>query len=68
MRFFISANIKENRPLYYLVLTFLILLLIYWLSSWFFFYNKYGFTYSSIFRYFFGDPNFPEKISLAQLF
>ncbi|MCS7284451.1 MAG: hypothetical protein NZ527_01925 [Hydrogenobacter thermophilus] len=67
MRFFISANIKENRPLYYLVLAFLILLLLYWLSSWFFFYSKYGFNYTSVFKYFFGDPSFPERISLSQL-
>lgn len=67
MRFFISANIKSNRPLYYLILTFLLLLLLYWASSWVYFYHKYGFTYSSSFKYFFGDPNFPERISLSQL-
>ncbi|SNZ11499.1 hypothetical protein [Hydrogenobacter hydrogenophilus] len=67
MRFFISANIKSNRPLYYLILTFLLFLLFYWISSWIYFYHKYGFTYSSSFKYFFGDPNFPERISLSQL-
>jgi len=67
MRFFISANIKENKPLYYAVLFFLLFLLLYWLASWVFFYTKYGFTYSSVFKYFFMDQEFPEAISLSQV-
>lgn len=67
MRFFISTNIKENKPLYYTVIFFLFFLLLYWLASWVFFYAKYGFTYSSVFKYFFMDEEVLEAISLSQV-
>ncbi len=68
MRFFVSGNIKENRPLYYLVVLFLFFSFLYWFGSWFYFHSRYGFSYSSAFKYFFGDPSFPEKVSLSQVF
>jgi hypothetical protein len=67
MRFFISAKLKKNKPLYYMVIFFLFLSLIFWLSSWLYFYSKYGFSYETLYKYFFQDPEFPERISLAQL-
>jgi hypothetical protein len=67
MRFFISAKLKDNKPLYYLVIFFLFLSLIFWLSSWLYFYSKYGFSYETLYKYFFQDPEFPERISLVQL-
>jgi hypothetical protein len=67
MRFFISARLKDNKPLYYMVIFFLFLSLIFWLSSWLYFYSKYGFSYETLYKYFFQDPESPERISLAQL-
>lgn len=67
MRFFVSTKLKDNKPLYYMVLFFLALSLIFWLSSWFYFYSKYGFSYESLYRYFFQDLEYPERISLALL-
>ncbi len=67
MRFFISANIKKNTPLYYAVLFFLVFALLFWLASWVHFYSKYGFSYESLVRYFFMDPDFPERVSIAQV-
>ena len=67
MRFFISANIKKNTPLYYAVLFFLVFALLFWLVSWVHFYSKYGFSYESLVRYFFLDPEFPERVSIAQV-
>ncbi len=67
MRFFISANIKKNTPLYYAVLFFLVFALLFWLASWVHFYSKYGFSYESLVRYFFLDPDFPERVSIAQV-
>jgi len=67
MRFFIFAKLKENKPLYYMVIFFLFLSLIFWLSSWLYFYSKYGFSYETLYKNFFQDPEFPERISLAQL-
>jgi len=67
VRFFISANIKKNTPLYYAVLFFLVFALLFWLASWVHFYSKYGFSYESLVRYFFMDPDFPERVSIAQV-
>lgn len=67
MRFFVSSNIKENRMLYYMLLLFLLFSVLYWVSSWLFFYTKYGFSHESLLRYYFQDPESPERISLAQL-
>ncbi len=67
MRFFISANIKKNTPLYYAVLFFLVFALLFWLASWVHFYSKYGFSQESLVRYFFMDPEFPERVSIAQV-
>ncbi len=67
MRFFISSNIKGNRPLYVTVLLFLFSSLLYWTSSWFFYGAKFGLTYDSMFTYFFTDPSYPERLPLSQL-
>ncbi len=65
MRFFISASIRENKPLFYLVLFFLLLSLLYLLSSVLDYYARYGFSYERAFVYFFSDLEYPEKPSLA---
>lgn len=67
MRFFISSNIKNNKPLYVTVVLFLISTLAYWTTHWFLYGTKFGITYRSMFSYFFTDPQFPEKLPLAQL-
>lgn len=67
MRFFISADIKRNKALYYAVLAFLIFSLLFWIASWISFYGKYGLSYESLFKYYFMDPEFPQKISIAQI-
>jgi hypothetical protein len=67
MRFFISAKLKDNKPLYHMVIFFLFLSLVFWFSSWLYFYSKYGFSYETLYKYFFQDLESPERISLAQL-
>ncbi|MFN7065944.1 MAG: hypothetical protein ACK4OF_07345 [Aquificaceae bacterium] len=67
MRFFISSDISKNKPLYYAVLFFFLFALLFWFASWIHFYSKYGFSQESLLRYFFMDPEFPERISLAQI-
>lgn len=67
MRFFISSDIKKNTPLYYAILFFLAFSFLFWIASWIHFYTKYGFSHESLIRYFFMDPELPERISLAQI-
>ncbi len=65
MRFFVTANIKKNKPLYILVLFLLVFSLFYLVTSTLEFYSKYGFSFKSIFLYFYSDFEMPEKPSLA---
>lgn len=67
MKFLITGDLYSKRGLYYGVLSFLVIAITFWLSSFFNFYFKYGFSYDSIFRYYFTDQQFPERISLQQL-
>ena len=67
MRFFISSNIKNNPPLYVMVVLFLISALVYWVISWFVYNAKYGLSYERMFTYFFTDPLYPERIPLSQV-
>ncbi len=67
MRFFISSNIKHNTPLYVTVIFFLVSATLYWTGNWFFYHDKFGLTYKKMFSYFFTDPEFPERMPLAQL-
>ncbi|NPA41896.1 MAG: hypothetical protein GXO18_06445 [Aquificae bacterium] len=67
MRFFISSNIKNNKPLYITVVFFLLSALLFWFISWLFYHYKFGLTYQKAFAYFFTDPEFPEKLPLGQL-
>lgn len=67
MRFFITSNIKSNPSLYATVLIFLLSSLIYWTINWFFYAMKFGITPEGMLRYFFTDPQFPERIPLSKL-
>ncbi len=67
MRFFISSDIKKNRTLYFAVLFFMVFSFLFWLSSWLHFYAKYTFSYEGLVKYFFTDPEYPERISISQL-
>ena len=67
MRFFISSNIKNNKPLYITIVLFLFAMLLFWGNNWLLYHFKYGLTYKAMYSYFFTDPEFPEKIALPQL-
>lgn len=67
MRFFISSNIKSNKPIYISVVFFLLSTLLFWTLSWLTYHLKYGLSYERVFLYFFTDPRFPEKLPLGQL-
>ncbi len=67
MRFIISANIKNNPPVYTAVVMFLIFSAFFWAVNWFWYKFKYGLSYEEIFIYLFTDPEFPEKIPLSQV-
>ncbi|MCX7760852.1 MAG: hypothetical protein N2Z81_06645 [Hydrogenothermaceae bacterium] len=67
MKFLITGDLHSKKGLYWAVLSFLVFSFLFWLSGFLNFYFKYGFDYNSLFKYYFTDPEFPERISLQQL-
>ncbi|WP_297888562.1 hypothetical protein [Sulfurihydrogenibium sp.] len=67
MKFVISGDIKRRKNLYWAVLFFSVFSLLFWISSFIYYYLNFGFDYDSLFKYYFTDFDFPEKISLQQI-
>lgn len=67
MRFIISGDIKRRKNLYWAVLFFSIFSFFFWISSFLYYYLNFGFDYNSLFKYYFTDLDFPEKVSLQQI-
>ncbi|MBM4387005.1 MAG: hypothetical protein FJ088_04650 [Deltaproteobacteria bacterium] len=67
MKFLAAGGIKGNRALYAAVWLFLIVLFIYWIGNLAYFYVKFGFSTEKIESFLFGDPEFPERISISFL-
>lgn len=67
MKLFVSGNVKNNKPMYIALWFYMFFAFLYWAGSFIYFKGKFGFSPESIARYFFGEPGFPEIISLAQL-
>jgi len=49
------------------VIFFLFFTLSFWITNWFYYHWKFGLTYGKMFAYFFTDPEFPDRMPLAQL-
>lgn len=67
MRFYLSGISKDNKPLFVALWFFVLFILFYWIGNLVIFSVKFGFSVEKISYYFFGDENFPEKISFTQL-
>jgi len=67
MRFLITNDIKLKKNIFYIVLFFNIFSFLFIISSIFQYNITYGFSYESLYKYFFTDPEFPEKVSVKQV-
>ncbi len=67
MRFFVSPSPQKNPSLRVLLLILLIFLSLFWLLNWFYQASISGLTPGSLKLYFYGPPDFPERISLSAL-
>lgn len=67
MKFLITGDLYAKKGLFWGVFFFVLFLVFFWISSFFQFYLKYGFSYDSLFIYYFTDREYPEIISLQQL-
>lgn len=67
MKFLASGGIKGNRALYAAIWLFLTLLLLYWAGNLAYFFVKFGFSTERIASFLFGDPEFPDPISISFL-
>ena len=67
MRFLITNDIKLKKNIFYILLFFNIFSFLFVIASIFQYNITYGFSYESLYKYFFTDPEFPEKVSLKQV-
>lgn len=67
MKFLVTGDLYSKKGLFWAVLLFIIFSIFFWFSGFLNFYFKYGFSYESLFEYYFTDIEFPERISLEQL-
>ncbi|ACN98737.1 putative membrane protein [Sulfurihydrogenibium azorense Az-Fu1] len=67
MKFVITGNVRKNKGVYFGLWGFLIFALLFWLSGFLYYYINFGFGYESLFKYYFTDVDFPEKISIKQV-
>ncbi|MGC9121104.1 MAG: hypothetical protein ACP5G3_06575 [Sulfurihydrogenibium sp.] len=67
MRFLITGELKRKKHLYWGVLAFLGFAFVFWLNNFLYYYLNFGLSYESLFKYYFTDLEFPEKISLKQV-
>ncbi|GAB6066178.1 hypothetical protein JCM9492_12700 [Aquifex pyrophilus] len=68
MRFLLSADVKSNKPLFYGLLTFILFGFLFWIGNFFYYDAVYGLSVRKLSIFFFGEPDFPEKVSLSTLF
>ncbi len=67
MKFFVSGNPRKNKTLTLLITTLWAFLLLFWIVNWLYYHFTFGLTIESLKLYFFGVPDFPEKISYDNL-
>lgn len=67
MRFIISGDVRKKKHLYWGILFFSFFSLLFWINNFIYYYINFGFDYDSLFKYYFTDVEFPEKISLKQV-
>jgi hypothetical protein len=67
MRFLITNDVELKKNIFYIVLFFNIFSFLFITASIFQYNITYGFSYESLYKYFFTDPEFPEKVSVKQV-
>lgn len=67
MKFIITGNVRKNKGVYFGIWGFLLFAFFFWLSGFLYYHINFGFSYESLFRYYFSDLEFPEKISIKQV-
>lgn len=67
MKFFVKGNNGRDRVLSRVLWCYLLFIFFYWAGGFVSFYDRFSFSPEGVARYFFGAPEFPEIISLAQL-
>ncbi|AAC07265.1 hypothetical protein [Aquifex aeolicus] len=67
MRFLISGSIKKNKPLLYIVSFLLLFELLFWFFNWFYYDAVFGLSPEKLREFFFGPPDYPEKIEISSL-
>ncbi len=67
MRFFVSGNPRKNKTLAILLSALWIFLLMFWAINWLYYHFTFGLSMENMKIYFFGTPDFPERIAYENL-
>lgn len=67
MRFFWTGNLKNPKPIGFALAFFILFLILFWIGNFVNFWFKFEFSVEKIGNYLFGEPDFPLKISPAQV-
>jgi hypothetical protein len=67
MRFFWTGNLKNPKPISFALSFFILFLILFWIGNFVNFWFKFGFSIEMIGNFLFGEPDFPLKISPAQV-
>lgn len=67
MKFLVSGDLRNGTPLRLLLWFYLVFVVLYWAGGFVHFYGTFGFSPEGVARHFFGDPDFPETLSLTQM-
>ncbi|MDW8109895.1 MAG: hypothetical protein RMJ81_09635 [Candidatus Kryptonium sp.] len=67
MKFFWTGNMKNSRPIHTAILLFTAFVFLFWISAFVNFGLKFGYSVEKIETYFFGEPDFPDEISIAHI-
>ncbi|MFN3134844.1 MAG: hypothetical protein ACK44H_04655, partial [Candidatus Kryptonium sp.] len=67
MKFFWTGEIKNFKPIHTAILLFTVFVFLFWIGAFFHFGVKFGYSVEKIQYYFWGEPDFPSEVSIAQV-
>ncbi|MEN3038261.1 MAG: hypothetical protein ABDI07_03760 [Candidatus Kryptonium sp.] len=67
MKFLWTGNVKNSKPIHTAILLFTGFVFLFWISAFVNFGLKFGYSVEKIETYFFGEPDFPNEISIAHI-
>lgn len=67
MRFFWTGETKNFKPIHVAIFLFTVFVFLFWIGAFVHFGMKFGYSVEKIQYYFWGEPDFPSEVSIAQV-